>query len=352
MVNPNTSLVEIRNLTKRFGSVAAVDRVTLSIASGEFFALLGPSGCGKTTLLRMIAGLETPTEGTIHISGHDVTSSPPSARPLNLVFQHYALFPHLSVERNVSFGLRYRGIKGSEAARRVDEALRQVRLEGLGLRYPHQLSGGQRQRVALARALVLRPQVLLLDEPLGALDQKLRREMQIELKHLQRTLGITFIFVTHDQEEALTMSDRIAVMNGGRVEQVDAAHRVFEYPETEFVAQFMGAANFFRRGEGDSESRFIVRPEKLRLERLPLHDGDIASMTVTIEDRIYQGQSSLFVVASPQGERFNVYRQNSSAAGDVAEFKPGETAHLCWRLENEVPLKTRQPGRAEGADHG
>ena len=287
--------VEIRSLSKRFGETVAVDSVSLDIRRGEFFSLLGPSGCGKTTLLRMIGGFELPTSGALRINGADMTLVPPYRRPVNMVFQHYALFPHLSVEENVAFGLRYRDMDRDAQVRRVTEALNLVQLAGFEKRQPHQLSGGQRQRIALARALALEPEVLLLDEPLGALDQKLRKEVQVQLKHLQRDLGITFIFVTHDQEEALTMSDRIAVMNRGRVEQADDAAAVFERPATEFVANFMGAANFFaarvreaadglltvalaaggearipvRPGEPrhrpGEEVRFVVRPEKLDL---------------------------------------------------------------------------------------
>src|SRR5258706_12410482 len=237
--------IQIHDVSKKFGDFLAVDRVFLDIQRGEFFSLLGPSGCGKTTLLRMIAGFEHPTSGQILIDSADVTGVPPYARPVHLVFQHYALFPHLSVAKNVAFGLRYQNVAKSDYATRVGEALALVQLSGLDHRYPHELSGGQKQRVALARALVLRPKVLLLDEPLGALDQKLRKEMQVELKRLQRSLGITFVFVTHDQEEAMTMSDRVAVMNAGRVEQCDAASTVFERPRTAFVAQFVGADNFF-----------------------------------------------------------------------------------------------------------
>src|SRR4029453_13799204 len=237
--------VEIRQVTKRFGALAAVDAVSLDIRRGEFFSLLGPSGCGKTTLLRMIGGFELPSAGQIRIDGVDMTHSAPYERPVNMVFQHYALFPHLTVEANVAFGLRYKGVDRSRQAAVVTDSLALVQLSGFEKRLPHQLSGGQRQRVALARALALKPRVPLLAEPLGALDQKLRKEVEVQLKHLQRELGITFVFVTHDQEEALTMSDRIAVMNRGRVEQVDEAARVFERPATEFVANFMGASNFF-----------------------------------------------------------------------------------------------------------
>jgi len=360
-------LVELRDVSKDFGGVRAVDRVSLDILRGEFFSLLGPSGCGKTTLLRVLAGLEIPSSGGVRIGGRDVTHVPPYARPVNMVFQHYALFPHLNVRKNVAFGLRYQGTRGAEAAGRVTEALERVQLPGLEDRYPHQLSGGQRQRVALARALVLRPQVLLLDEPLAALDQKLRREMQVELKHLQRTLGITFVFVTHDQEEALTMSDRIAVMNAGRVEQSGPAERVFETPRTEFVARFMGAENFFnatvteggagtarvqaaagfeapvfgrrefRRGE---RIRFLVRPEKLVL-RGPADgacDG-FASAPVTIEARVYQGLSTTWSVADAAGERFTVYEQNARPPSDGDDRRAGAAARICWDPRHAVILE-------------
>jgi spermidine/putrescine transport system ATP-binding protein len=346
--------------------VAAVDGVTFDIPAGEFFALLGPSGCGKTTLLRMIAGLEQPTAGRVYVDGADVTDVPPHRRPVNLVFQHYALFPHLSVERNVAFGLRYRGVRGAEAHARVEEALKLVRLEGYSARRPDQLSGGQRQRVALARALVLRPKVLLLDEPFGALDQKLRREMQLELKRLQRSLGITFVFVTHDQEEALTMSDRIAVMNRGRVEQLDDAEHVFERPRTPFVADFMGAANFFEArvvavndGVATLASdaagyrtdvrvgrpppavgravRFVVRPEKIWLRASP--EPGLTCVAVDVEDRVYQGVSILWTVRTAGGERIAVYDQNDEPPGERGLVPVGGKAWACWDPRHAVVLE-------------
>jgi spermidine/putrescine transport system ATP-binding protein len=365
--------VRVEGVVKRFGDdVVAVNGVTLDIAAGEFFALLGPSGCGKTTLLRMIAGLETPTAGRITVAGEDVTHAPPHRRPVNLVFQHYALFPHLSVGQNVAFGLRYRGVRGTEAERRVGEALELVRLAGYEARRPDQLSGGQRQRVALARAIVLRPAVLLLDEPLGALDQKLRREMQLELKRLQRALGITFVFVTHDQEEALTMSDRIAVMNGGRVEQLDHAERVFERPRTAFVAEFMGAANFIeaevvdagngrvrvrsvpaafeaeltaalRLGAGQTV-RFIVRPEKLLLRAGRDAGAGLIGIPVTIEDRSYQGVCTVWTVRTGAGERLSVYEQNAERPGDRGPLSVGSRAYACWDPRHAVVLD-EPPGK-------
>jgi spermidine/putrescine transport system ATP-binding protein len=329
--------IDIRDMTKRFGDVAAVHHVTLSIRRGEFFSLLGPSGCGKTTLLRMIAGFELPTSGRLAINGVECTHVPPFRRPVNMVFQHYALFPDLNVEQNIAFGLRYRPIPMESWSDRVRSGLALVRLLGLEKRYPHELSGGQRQRVALARALVLEPRVLLLDEPLGALDQKLRKEMQVELKNLQRQLGITFVFVTHDQEEALTMSDRIAVMNCGRVEQVDTSATVFERPATAFVAQFMGATNVFsarvlqitddgvRVGalgqemtltaasgslEAQQAARFVVRPEKMQLMTTAPAAG-MVSIPVTIQQRIYQGINTVWTAKAADGTILTVVSQNS-----------------------------------------
>jgi len=363
---PTENSVEIRSLTKRFGDVAAVDAVSLDIRRGEFFSLLGPSGCGKTTLLRMIGGFELPTEGVVRIHGNDMTWTPPYRRPVNMVFQHYALFPHLTVGENVAFGMRYRGIARSDEGRRVADALALVQLSGYEGRRPNQLSGGQRQRVALARALALEPEVLLLDEPLGALDQKLRKEVQVQLKHLQRSLGITFIFVTHDQEEALTMSDRIAVMNRGHVEQMDDAARIFERPETEFVANFMGAANFFAAkalaAEGDfvraalaaggevrlpsagharpgDGLRFVVRPEKLDLRARDLGAHGVPSVPVTIEDRVYQGVSTVWVVRDAAEERFTVYEQNERPFEERGRFEVGGRAFLCWNPRHAVILR-------------
>lgn len=359
--------VEIRRVSKRFGTFTAVGDVTLEIRRGEFFSLLGPSGCGKTTLLRMIGGFELPSEGAIFIGGKDVTDLPPYRRPVNMVFQSYALFPHLNVGENVAFGLRYRKMGGASASRKVAEVLALVRLEGFEKRYPLQLSGGQRQRVALARALAMEPEVLLLDEPLGALDQKLRKEVQLELKNLQRSLGITFIFVTHDQEEALTMSDRIAVMNEGRVEQLDASHHVFEYPRTEFVAQFMGAPNFFggvvktiaegllyigSRADTDirvrvsSSSykpqdpvRFVVRPEKLDLRtKAGTADGEV-SIEVTIEDRVYQGVNTVWVVRSDDGQRYIIYEQNDRPFQESGRFRVGGRAFMSWNPRDTVLME-------------
>ena len=369
--------VEIDRVSKLFGDFVAVDDVSLTVRRGEFFSLLGPSGCGKTTLLRMIGGFEIPTSGAIRVNGVDMTEVPVHKRPINMVFQAYALFPHLTVAENISFGFRYKNYPHGEYEQRIAKAVALVRLAGFESRYPSQLSGGQRQRVALARALALEPQVLLLDEPLGALAQQLRQEVQVELKNLQRKLGITFVFVTHDQEEALTMSDRIAVMNAGRVEQMDTASQVFEYPQTEFVAQFMGASNFFSAtvrsiaegflslgmSDGDSftvpdpgkvakgeEVRFVVRPEKLDLRSRDLSSHGIPCMPVTIEDRVYQGVSTVWVVTSAAGERFVIYEQNEQPFEERGKFAVGGTAFLCWSPRHTVLMRPG-PAAAPPAPH-
>jgi ABC-type Fe3+/spermidine/putrescine transport system ATPase subunit len=323
--------VEIRSVTKRFGEFLAVDNVTLSIAAGEFFSLLGPSGCGKTTLLRMLAGFEHPSSGSLLIGGKEMSGVPPYHRPVNLVFQQYALFPHLSVAANVAFGLRYQDVSRRDSGQRVAQALEMVRLVGLENRRPDQLSGGQRQRVALARALVLRPRVLLLDEPLGALDQKLRKEMQVELKNLQKQLGITFIFVTHDQEEALTMSDRIAVMNAGKVEQADAAATIFERPATRFVAAFLGAANILH-------DRLVIRPEKLLLRPEAAADNRYSSLPVVIEALVYQGINTIWTVRTAGGERLTVCQQNTEPFNPAAAAV-GDHRHIWWDERHAVPLR-------------
>ena len=260
-----TPAIELRATRRAFGSVVALDSVSLTIAPGEFFALLGPSGSGKTTCLRLIAGFDQPDSGTILLDGEDVTSTPPFARNVNTVFQDYALFPHMTVAENVAYGLRVRGIARAERARQAGDMLELVRLGEFGARRPHQLSGGQRQRVALARALINRPKVLLLDEPLGALDLKLREEMQVELKGLQQRLGITFVFVTHDQGEALSMADRVAVFSQGRIEQLDTPRELYNRPQTAFVASFVGSANVVGRAAAQKltgrDRAFAIRPE-------------------------------------------------------------------------------------------
>jgi spermidine/putrescine transport system ATP-binding protein len=336
--------VGLERVSKRFDAVVAVDDVTLGVESGEFFSLLGPSGCGKTTSLRMVAGFERPDAGRVLVGGVDVTETPPHRRPVNTVFQSYALFPHLSVEQNVAFGLRFQRVDRRQARRRVAEALELVRLGGLGGRRPHQLSGGQQQRVALARALVLSPTVLLLDEPLGALDAKLRRELQIELKSIQRELGITFVYVTHDQEEALTMSDRLAVLARGRVEQLGTPREVYEHPRTAFVADFLGVSNLLRgHAEGDAVEvggvvlrvaggdgargvvRLTIRPERVRIA--PAGTSGENHVPATIERFVYLGSTTQVFVLLPGGERVQALVANS---GDVDEYDVGArvTAHL------------------------
>jgi spermidine/putrescine ABC transporter ATP-binding subunit len=357
---PSENSVEIRSVTKRFGDFVAVDDVSLAIHRGEFFSLLGPSGCGKTTLLRMIAGFESPSSGSIFLAGNDVTRVPAHLRSVNLVFQHYALFPHLTAHKNIAFGLRYKNISRSESAHRVAAALDLVQLSGLGARFPHELSGGQRQRVALARALVLQPQVLLLDEPLGALDQKLRKEMQVELKNLQRSLGITFIFVTHDQEEAITMSDRIAVMNGGKVEQVGPAHAVFEKPQTQFVAGFMGAINVLDASmldasmpegptldkEPGSEYVHVIRPEKLRLGfDAAAADPRMICIPVKIRQRIYQGIMTIWQVQTISGAMLTVCQQNEKPI-DSSASQATEHAFIWFDRAHVVPVRAERAATA------
>ena len=332
--------VEVRGVTKRFAGVTAVDDVSLTIAPGEFLTLLGPSGCGKTTLLRLIAGFETPDSGSLLIGGVDLTDQPPYSRPVNQVFQSYALFPHLTVGENIGFGLRMQKMPAAEIARRVAESLTLVSLEDMADRRPHQLSGGQRQRVALARALAPRPQVLLLDEPLSALDAKLRRSMQLELKRLQRQLGVTFVFVTHDQEEALTMSDRVAVVNHGRIEQLGSATAIYHRPGSAFVADFLGQANLLkaavterdllgcvsivRLAEGmelhlaavgvPAAARQVllsIRPEKVLVSKnRPDAENVFAAV---VEEEVFQGATDYLVLAADGGLRLNVLLANESA---------------------------------------
>jgi len=327
---PEVGLAAVRcaGVRKSFGTLAAVDGVDLEIARGEFFTMLGPSGSGKTTLLRLIAGFERPDGGAIELAGVDVTATPPYARNVNTVFQDYALFPHMSVVENVEYGLRVRRVARSERRARALAALEMVRLDGLGTRKPVQLSGGQRQRVALARAIVNEPEVLLLDEPLGALDLKLRQEMQLELKRIQREVGITFVFVTHDQEEALTMSDRLAVLNHGRIEQLGTPIEVYEHPATAFVAGFIGVSNLLERGG----RRFTIRPEKIRL----LEPDEPASAGShqergRIHDVIYLGAVTRYVVELAAGGTLTVVRQNlETAAAEALEARGREVA-VAWR---------------------
>jgi spermidine/putrescine transport system ATP-binding protein len=348
-----TVAVELSAVTKRFGEFIAVDDLTLDIYEGEFFSLLGPSGCGKTTTLRMIAGFEEPTEGDISVGGDPMRRVPPYRRPVNTVFQSYAIFPHLNVFDNVAFGLRRSGVKGEELHKRVTDACEMVQLSGFEKRKPSMLSGGQQQRVALARALVNHPEVLLLDEPLGALDLKLRKEMQLYLKNLQHEVGITFIYVTHDQEEALTMSDRIAVMNEGRVQQVADPPTLYELPRNRFVSDFIGQTNVFSgtvesvsgkritlstpsgkveatacevEVEVGAEAHAAVRPEKVRFGS----EGDNVS-TARIQQLVYLGVSTQYIAELPDGEKLVLYQQNSR---EDANPEIGEEVPVAWDARN------------------
>ena len=323
--------IRIVGVRKRYGEVAAVDGVDLDVARGEFFTMLGPSGSGKTTTLRMIAGFERPDEGRIELGGTDVSRRPPFDRPVNTVFQDYALFPHMTVQQNVEYGLRVRKVAKSERRAKASEALARVRLEGYGARKPGQLSGGQRQRVALARAIVNTPRALLLDEPLGALDLKLRQELQIELKQLQQELGMTFVYVTHDQEEALTMSDRIAVFNNGRIEQVGSPAEMYEHPATTFVAGFIGTSNILERGG----RTFTVRPEKIRL--LPFEAGE--GEPGTVRATAYLGPSTKFVVALDAGGELTVVQQNLETRSEDIDRMEGRRVRLQWRPDVEFAIE-------------
>jgi spermidine/putrescine transport system ATP-binding protein len=361
--------IELVSVEKEFTAgghdVRAVEHVDLRIAEGEFFSLLGPSGCGKTTTLRMIAGFEEPTSGQILLHGRDVVGVPPFRRDVNMVFQQYALFPHMDVFENVAFGLRRKKVAKGEIARRVAEALALVELEGREKRRPRQLSGGQQQRVALARALVNRPRALLLDEPLGALDLKLRQAMQLELKRIQREVGITFVYVTHDQEEALTMSDRLVVMNAGRIEQLGSPRELYEHPATRFVANFIGTSNILtgrleRKGDAwalaglgpdqrvvvtdagetsqGQEVELAVRPEKMVLRGE--HDPpppDRCALRVTVTEVVYLGTSTQYRTVTDAGTAVAVYRQNASATPG-AEVLTGQVGWLEWPPEHTYVL--------------
>jgi putative spermidine/putrescine transport system ATP-binding protein len=321
----DTPDIRLRGLVKRYGDLAAVAGVDLDIHRGEFFTMLGPSGSGKTTTLRMIAGFERPDEGTVELGGEEVSGRPPFERDVNTVFQDYALFPHLNVADNVDYGLRVKKVPKPERRTRTEEALEMVRLPGLGGRKPSQLSGGQRQRVALARAIVNRPRVLLLDEPLGALDLKLRQEMQVELKRIQQEVGITFVYVTHDQEEALTMSDRLAVFNDGRIEQIGAPAEVYEHPASEFIAGFVGTSNVLERGG----RRFTIRPEKVRIV-----DGDRDGLHTepgVVRDVAYAGMVTRYLVDLEAGGALQVVRQNLEESSAQAFEQRGRRVTVGWR---------------------
>jgi putative spermidine/putrescine transport system ATP-binding protein len=326
---PGAPAVRLSGVRRHYGNVVAVGGVDLDIAAGEFFTLLGPSGSGKTTTLRVIAGFERPDAGRVELQGVDVTRVAPSQRAVNTVFQDYALFPHMTVAENVEYGLRVKGISRRERRARAEAVLDRVRLPGLGDRKPVQLSGGQRQRVALARAIVNRPPVLLLDEPLGALDLKLRQEMQTFLKALQRDLGITFVYVTHDQEEALTMSDRLAVFNEGRIEQVGTPAEVYEHPQSEFVAGFVGVSNVLERGG----RRFTIRPEKIRMT-----DGDGDGEAGVVRDVVYVGMVTRYTVELDSGGELTVVRQNLETSSQQALEERGKRVSLSWRPEHTYEI--------------
>jgi spermidine/putrescine transport system ATP-binding protein len=370
--------IEVRlvDVVKQFGDVVAVDHIDLEVHDGEFFSLLGPSGCGKTTTLRMIGGFEEPTSGLIELHGQDVTWLPPYRRNVNTVFQNYALFPHLTIFENVAFGLRRKGVKDTEIRQRVTETLALVELAGFEKRKPTQISGGQAQRVALARALINRPSVLLLDEPLGALDLKLRKQMQLELKRIQQEVGITFIYVTHDQEEAMTMSDRIAVMNRGRYEQLADPETLYERPATRFVAGFLGVSNLLKgtvveRGTPHAAVRLAdgtvvrvpaaaidstatvevgVRPEKIRLFGIDSEPpAGFNVLAGTIRDASYIGVSTQYVVETRSGGRLSVYEQNVERTIHGSLHRPGEDVRVAWAPDHSFAVALAGAGATEEA---
>ncbi len=342
--------VRMEGIRKRFGDVVAVDGIDVEVLGGEFFSMLGPSGSGKTTCLRMIAGFEAPSEGRVWLDGRDVTGLAPYERDVNTVFQDYALFPHMTVEENVEYGLMVKKAPKGERRDRVADALRMVRLEGFERRRPGQLSGGQRQRVALARALVNRPKVLLLDEPLGALDLKLRQAMQIELKQIQQQVGLTFIYVTHDQEEALTMSDRLAVFNHGSIEQVGTPAEVYERPATGFVAGFVGISNVLEgeaaRSVTGSPDAFTIRPEKIHLAGPDAEAGpDECTATGHVREVVYLGALTRYIVSLDVGGELVVVQQNLTTSSMEALQVRGQAVRLVWSKYNNRPV-----GRAGGSE--
>ena len=338
-----TSAVSLKSLNKTFGNVTAVSNLDLEIPHGEFFSMLGPSGSGKTTVLRIIAGFETATSGKVFLEGADVTDLAPFDRDVNTVFQDYALFPHMTIQLNVEYGLRARKMPKAERSKLASEAIESVKLTHLADRLPHQLSGGQRQRIALARALVLRPKVLLLDEPLGALDKQLREEMQVELKRIQREAGITFIFVTHDQEEAMRMSDRIAVFNHGKIEQIGTPREVYENPSSAFVASFLGVSNLISglpaKDLFGSEHMVNVRPERIKLQK----DGsksasDEIGINATIVDVAYTGANTLYVLESEAGLRLVATRLNEELPGQELSLEAGDRVLATFRKEHVAKI--------------
>jgi putative spermidine/putrescine transport system ATP-binding protein len=335
-----TPAVRLRGIRRTYGDVVAIASLDLDIAEGEFFTMLGPSGSGKTTTLRVIAGFERPDAGHVELAGADVTGTPPSERDVNTVFQDYALFPHMSVLENVEYGLRVKGVGRRDRRAKAEEVLERVRLPKLGGRKPVQLSGGQRQRVALARAIVNSPTVLLLDEPLGALDLKLRQEMQVFLKELQRELGITFVYVTHDQEEALTMSDRLAVFNEGRIEQIGSPAEVYERPQTEFVAGFVGISNVIER----DGRRFTIRPEKIHMvaEGAPTPDGGEHWEGGRIREVVYVGMVTRYIVELNSGGELVVIRQNLETSSEEALEARDTRVRLGWRPEHTFEITSHK----------
>ncbi len=339
------AFVSLRGVNKFFDDVHAVAHLDLDVHAGEFFSMLGPSGSGKTTVLRLIAGFESASSGTISIESQDVTALAPFDRPVNTVFQDYALFPHMSIQDNVEYGLRTRKVTKPVRAKQALEAIDSVKLSHLAARLPHQLSGGQRQRIALARALVLRPKVLLLDEPLGALDKQLREEMQVELKRIQREAGITFIFVTHDQEEAMRMSDRIAVFNAGSIEQIGTPQEVYERPQTKFVASFLGVSNIFSGQEAQdifgTSTMVNIRPERVKL--VPADTAlkaDESGVIGTIIEASYIGATTIYLVQTQSGHRVIATRLNEELPDQINRFKTGDRVGALWKSDHSAVIPT------------
>ena len=341
----STGFVSLRGVNKYFDQVHAVANLDLDVKAGEFFSMLGPSGSGKTTVLRLIAGFETASSGRVVIESQDVTDLAPFDRPVNTVFQDYALFPHMSIQENVEYGLRTRKVPKAERAKQALEAIDSVKLSHLSQRLPHQLSGGQRQRIALARALVLRPKVLLLDEPLGALDKQLREEMQVELKRIQREAGITFIFVTHDQEEAMRMSDRIAVFNEGSIEQIGTPQQVYEKPQTKFVASFLGVSNIFEGAAAKeifgSPTMVNIRPERIKLVPADTQlKADESGVVGTIIEASYIGATTIFLIQTQSGQRVIATRINEELPDQIYRFETGDRVGAVWKSDHSAVIPT------------